>query len=217
MIALALHEIRIATRGPAWPVALVLNALACSLFVAIWGPTGGVPLWRASPLEQLAAVDRVIAAVVLTWFATHLLADDETGARRLVDWSALTGRSTDWVFRARAIAVAILAAVFTVVGTPAFVAAADLSAVSMGALPQHAAAALGFAALCLGVTAIMTVVTSDRIVIWCTAMIACLIAAVGVRLLDTMLLRAAVPAAIGTMLVVAASASMRSRMQLHGR
>jgi len=120
MISLVLHETRLIGRRAAWPAALVLHAAAASMFVSLWGPTGGVPLWAASVLQQLAAMDRLAAAVLLTWLTTFVLADDADGRRSVVDWSALTGRSTRSVFRARIATVFFAALVFVSVTLPAF-------------------------------------------------------------------------------------------------
>jgi hypothetical protein len=180
------------------------------LFVALWMPTGGVPLWQASVLQQLAAADRLLIAVLLTWLSTFVLADDEGDGRRLVDWSALTGRAAPSVFRARIAAMAGMALVFIGVALPAFIAAAEVSAAPLSELAAHVAAAAGFACLCLGITSIITVTVRDRVAVWCVAMTVCVLSAVAVRALDTIALRSAVPALAGAILLALAPHALKT-------
>jgi hypothetical protein len=207
--ALALHETRMICRRGVWPAALTLHALAASLFVSIWGPVGGVSLWDASVLQQLAALDRVISAVVLTWLATFVIADDP--ARTISDWSALTGRSAATVFRARVAALCALTCLFVAVAVPAFVAASDLSAASNLELARQLGAEGAFAVFCVGVTALSAVALDHRVAAWCSAMICCIAAAAGVHAFDTTLLRTVAPAAAGLMFLIVAPMAIRVR------
>ena len=149
MIALAVYEARLLGRRGAWAAALALHAIAASSFVALWMPTGGVPLWQASVLQQLAAADRLLLAVLLTWLSTFVFADDEDNGRRVVDWSALTGRTSQSIFRSRIAAMAVMSLILAAVAVPAFVAAAEVSAASMRELAGHVGAGLAFACFCL--------------------------------------------------------------------
>ena len=216
MIKLALHEARMIGRRAIWPAALILHAAAAAMFVGIWGPTGGVPLWQASLLEQLGAMDRLATAVLLTWLSTFVLADD-AGARRLADWSALTGLPAASVLHARIAAMAALTLVFIAVAAPAFVAAGETAAAAPGEVVAHAAMALGFAVFSVGVTAAASVALRDRVAVWCSAMTVCLIAALGVRILPTDLARAITPAIAGLLMLAAAPAGLRSRRFDDGR
>jgi hypothetical protein len=214
MIVMATHELRLIGRRAVWPVALVLHAAAASLFVAIWAPTDGVPLWQASVLQQLAAIDRLVIAVVLTWLSMFVLTDDNGGARRMVDWSAITGRSVETVFKSRIVAVALLALIFISVALPAFAAAAEAGGASAGELAAQLAAMAGFAALCVGVSAAAGVAVRNRVAAWYTAMLCCLLTAVAVRLLETTTMRAIVPASIGLLLMFVSPSGVRGR-RLH--
>lgn len=211
MTALVRYEVWLAARRMSWPAALVLHASATALFVATWGPTGGLSLWQASLLHQLTAVDRLASAVLFTWFSTYVLSDGEAGAHRAADWSAVTGRSVASVFRARVAAIAVMAIVFIAVAAPPFVSAGETAAASTGVIASQLGAALGFALLCAGVTAVTSVALRDRVAVWCTAMATCLIAAVGVRLLGSTLVGAAAPAAVGVILLMTAPRGARSR------
>ena len=216
MMSLAIHECRMLGRRAVWPAALVVHAAAASMFVAIWGPSGGVSLWEATVLQQLSAVDRLATAVLLTWLSTFVCSDDEGGARSVLDWSALAARSPQTVFRARIAAIAVLGLIFMSTALPAFVAAGEVSAAPMREVAGQIAAAFGFACLCLGVTSVASVLVHDRVAVWCSAMALCLLAAVGVRLLDTTLLRAAVPAIMGVVLLALAPAGVGDRGRLNG-
>lgn len=209
MIRLAVHEARMLGRRGVWPAALVMHALATSLFVGLWAQTGGVPLWQASLLQQLAAFDRLVIATVLTWFATVALADDERGGRNLVEWSAVCGRPAPAILRARVAAMAALTLVFLIVAAPAFVAAADISAAGPRELAADAAAVFGFACFALGVTAAARVAVRDRVAVWCIAMAVSGLASVGVRLLASTALRAAAPAVAGIVLLALAPSAVR--------
>ena len=210
MIALARHEIRMIGRRAIWPAALILHAAAAALFVGVWGPTGGVPLWQASLLAQLSSMDRLATAVLLTWLATFVLTDD-AGARRLMDWSALTGVPAASVLRARIWAVTALALVFIAVAGPAFVAAGETAAATSGDIAAHVGSALGFAVFATGITAAASVALRNRVAVWCTAMAVCLIAALGVRMLPTDLMRAVTPALAGLAMLAMAPSALRSR------
>lgn len=210
MIPLVMYETVIAARRTAWPVALALHAAAAVLFLGIWGATGGVPLWRASVLAQLATIDRVVLSVILTWLCGYVLTDGRNGERQLLDWSALTGQTPERVFGARIAAATVLAIVCTSVAAPAFVAAGEAAAIAVGDAASHLGAAFGFALLCVGVTALATVAIANRIVGWSAAMCVCLIAAVGVRVLDTTLLRGVAPTAAGLAAVLLAIHGVRS-------
>jgi hypothetical protein len=204
LISLVVHEARVLGRRGVWAAALAAHAIAASLFVVLWMPTGGVPLWQASMLQQLAAADRLMLAVLLTWLSTFVLADDEGGGRSAVDWSALTGRPDRSIIRARVAAMAAMSVILVSVALPPFVAAAEVSAAPAGELAGHVLSALGFACFCLGVTSIISVTVRDRVAIWCVAMTACVLAAVAVRALDTIALRSAVPAIAGALLLALA-------------
>src|SRR5690348_11005906 len=108
MMPLAIHEARVLGRRGMWAAALAAHAMATALFVSLWMPTGGVPLWEASVLQQLAAADRVLMAVLLTWMSTFVLADYDGEGRRLADWSVLTGRPARAILRARIAATAAM-------------------------------------------------------------------------------------------------------------
>jgi hypothetical protein len=209
MISLAVNEARMIGRRGAWPAALVLHALATALFVILWAPTGGVPLWQSSVLQQLAAFDRVLTAAVLTWLSTFVLADDEPGGRDLIEWSAVCGRPARTILRARIAAISGLTLVFLTTAAPAFVAAADVSAAPWSELAADAGAALGFACLAVGVTSAIRVTVKDRVAVWCIAMTVCLVAVLGVRMLNTMALRAIAPAIIGGTLLAWAPYAVR--------
>jgi hypothetical protein len=211
MIALGVHEIRVICRRAVWPAALTLHAFAASVFVALWGPTGGVPLWQASVLQQFAAAERLLLAILLTWLATFVLADDAAAGRSAADWGALTGRRVDAVLRARLAALALLTAVLLAVAMPALVAAGDLSAATRGEIARQLGAAAGFACLCVGVTAIAAVAQRDRVAIWCTAMLCSAAAALGVRWFDTELMRAVVPLGAGAAMLALALLAARNR------
>ncbi|TAK15264.1 MAG: hypothetical protein EPO35_07945 [Acidobacteria bacterium] len=214
MIAVALHEARMIGRRAIWPAVLILHAAATASFVIVWGPTGGVPLWQASLLEQLTAMDRLAAAALLTWLATAVLTDD--GARRLADWSALAGLPTATVFRARITALVTLSLVFIAVAAPAFVAAGEISAATPRDIARHIGMSLGFSALAAGVTAAASVALRDRVGVWCTAMAVCLIAALGVRMLPTDLMRMLAPAIAGLIMLAAVPSMLRSRRVTDG-
>lgn len=212
MISLAIltrHEARMIGRRAVWPAALVLHALTTSLFVILWAPTGGVPLWQASVLPQLAAFDRLAIAAVLTWLSTFVLADDESGARDLVEWSAVCGRPARTILRARMAAISAMALIFLTAAAPAFVAAGEVSAAPLSELAADAGVLFGFACFAIGVTAAIRVAVRDRLAVWCIAMAVCLIAAVGVRMLGTVALRAIAPALTGVILLGWASYAVR--------
>jgi len=210
LAVLARHEARIIARRGVWPAALVLHALATSLFVVLWAPIGGVPLWQASVLQQLAALDRLLIAVVLTWLTTFVLASDESGARDVIEWSAVCGRPARTVFRARIAAASVMAVVFVAMAVPSFIAAADVSAAPLAELAADAWSALGFACLTIGVTAAIRVAVSDRVAIWSIAMAISCAAALGVRLLDGAALRAVAPAVAGAALLAWAPYAVRA-------
>lgn len=216
MISLAINEVRVAGRRAVWPTAVVLHAAAASMFVALWGPTGGVSLWEASVLQQLASMDRLATAVLLTWLSTFVLADDEGGRRGLIDWSALAGRSPAVILRSRVVAILVLAAVFMCAMIPAFVAAGEVAAAAPGELAGQMGAAFGFACLCVGITAIASIATADRLAVWLTAMLFSLVAAVGVRFFDTTLTRAIAPALAGVVMLAAAPLLVRTRRYSDG-
>ncbi len=209
MIALLLHEAQILTRRAIWPVAVTLHAIATAAFVGIWGPTGGVPLWDASVLHQLTAADRILGAVLITWLSTYALSDDD--ARGLLDWSALTGRPVKSVYGARLAVAAVLGVIFTIVAVPAFAAAGEASAATRGDVAAQIGAAIGFALLCVGVTAVANVAVEDRVGVWCTAMALSLIAAVAIQIIDQTWLRIAAPLAAGIALMTMAAAGIRAR------
>jgi hypothetical protein len=217
MMSLASHEVRIIGRRAAWPIALAGHAVAMSLFVALWGPTGGIPLWEASLLQQLVVADRIICAVVLTWLVTFILADDEGGGRSLMHWSLLTGKPAVSIFRARVVAAAAITLVFVSTALPVFVAAADISAAPARELTWQIASVAGFACLCAGITAVATAAIGDRVAIWIIAMLLTLLAAAGVQPLDTTVLRAAVPALTGVMLLGLAPSAAKDRRPADGR
>jgi hypothetical protein len=216
-MSLALHEARLIGRRVVWPASLVLHAAAVSMFVSLWGPTGGVPLWQATVLQQLAAMDRLAAAVLLTWLSTFVLTDDEDGRRNLADWSALTARPAPSIFRARIAAIVCLAIVFVAVTLPAFFAAAELSAAPGTSLAAEIGAAAGFAVLCLGITAIAAIALDVRVGVWITAMSCAAVAAVAIRALDTTVARAVTPALIGALLLVIAPLGATGRRVSDGR
>jgi hypothetical protein len=216
MIGLAIYEARLLGRRGSFAAALAVHALAASLFVMLWMPTGGVPLWEASLLQQLAAADRVLTGALLTWLSTFVFADDEGGMRNAIDWSALTGRSVRSVFRTRIAAMAAMSVVLVAVAVPAFVAAADASAAPINELAGHLGAALGFACFCLGVTSMIAATVRDRVAVWCIAMAVCLAAAVGVRALETAALRALVPALAGAAMLALAPSAVRSSRHADG-
>lgn len=214
MIATATHEIRMAARRAAWPLALALHAAAASLFVILWGPTGGVPLWEATVLQQLVVVDRIAAAVLLTWLVTFVFADDTpdpASSRRIADWAALFGYSPAAIFRSRAMAAACAALVFVAVAIPALVAAGALSAATGRDVAAQAGALLGFAWLGVSLTAAMSVAVRDRVGIWCWSMTLTAIAALATRMFDTALTRGAIPAAAGFVILLAASWGLNVR------
>lgn len=213
MIALIRHEARMLTRRAMWPVALTLHAFAVSAFVGIWGPLGGVPLWEASTLHQLTAVERIVAAVLLTWLATSLLSDDDDNTRRVTDWSALTGRSVKAVFGARVVLSTLGAVVFMTVAAPAFAAAGASAAATLPDIAAEMGSAAGFSVFCGGVTAVSSVSLRDRVGVWCTAMAISLVAAAAVQQLDTTWLRMAVPAVAGVILLLLAPAGMNTQRQ----
>jgi hypothetical protein len=217
MTALLLREARVLSRRGAWPAALLMHAAASGLFVTVWGRTGGVPLWEASLLQQLAAFDRLIAAAVLTWLATYVLADDEGGMRSASDWSALSGRPVRIVFLARVAAAAAMSIVFVVTAAPALAAAGELSAATPGVVAAQLAAALGFACFCLGAAAIAAAAIRDRVGVWCTAMSLSLFAAFAVRALETTLMRGIIPALAGLILALIAPGILETRRLHDGR
>ncbi len=210
MIPLIVREVHLVTRRAAWPVAIVIHAAAAALFVGVWGPTGGVPLWQSSVVQQLAAVDRLIAAILLTWVATFVLSDDETGVRDLRDWSVLTGRPAREIFRTRIAAALMLSLVFTASAVPAFVAAGEFAAAPAGDVAAHVGAALGFACFALGATTVASAALGNRVAAWTTAMSICVAAAFGIRMLDTLTMRIAVPAVAGLLLMGASPLGIRS-------
>lgn len=211
MIALIRHEARMLTRRAMWPVALTLHAFVASAFVGIWGPLGGVPLWDASTLHQLTAVERIVAAVLLTWLATSVLSDDDDDTRRVTDWSALTGRPDKVVFGARVVLSTLGAVVFTTVAAPAFASAGASAAATLTDIVAGMGSAAGFSIFCVGVTAVISVSLRDRVGVWCTAMAISLVAAAAVQQLDTTWLRIAAPAATGVILLLAAPAGMNAQ------
>lgn len=207
MMPLALQELRLVTRRAAWPIAIFVHAATAALFVIVWGPTGGVPLWQSTVLQQLAAAERVSGAIVLTWLTTYIVTDERD--RSLGDWSALTGRPMKTVFAARLIAVVLVTAALMAAAAPAFFAAGAEAAATVGDIALQMSAALGFALLCAAVTATVAIGFKSRVGIWCTAMTACLIAAVGVRSIQTTEFRALVPAAIAAVLLLALPSGVR--------
>jgi hypothetical protein len=198
MMPLAWQEIRTATRRAAWPVAVFGHAAIAALFVVVWGPTGGVPLWQAPVLQQLAAAERVSTAVVLTWLLTYIVTDEKD--RSLADWSALVGRPAKTVFTARLIATMLLTIVLVAGAAPAFAAAGAEAAASSADVALQLSAALSFALFCASITALAAATFKNRVAVWCAAMTTCLVAAVAARFLDTTLLRAVVPAALALVL-----------------
>ena len=215
MIALALHEARMLTRRGIWPAALAVHALIASAFVAMWGPTGGVPLWEASTLHQLTAADRIVSALLLTWLATFVLTDDGDGRRRTSDWSALTGRPPQFVYGARLILAIFLALIFVAVVAPAFAAAGASSAATSADAATQLLLAAAFATLSLGITAISSVALKDRVAVWCTAMVVSLIAAIGVQVLEGTGLRVAAPSLVGVLLLLTARVTVNSQRRRH--
>ena len=208
-MSLAIHEARVLGRRGIWAAALAIHAISASLFVALWMPTGGVPLWQATVLEQLAAADRLLVAALVTWLSTFVLADEETGGRAVTDWSALTGLPARSIVRARIAAAAMMTLVLASVALPAFVAAAGVSAATTTELTGHLGSALGFACFCLGVTSVASVSVRDRVAVWCVSMTVCVLAAVGVRALDGAILRGVAPAVAGVALLALAPGALR--------
>lgn len=211
MIALVLHESRMVTRRGVWPAVLVLHAVAASAFVAMWGPTGGVPLWEASSLHQLSAADRILSAVLLTWLTTFVLTDEASGRRRMADWAVLTGRPTQFVYGARIIVAIFLALIFIAAAAPAFAAAGASSAATSGDAATQFFLAAAFAVFALGVTAMASVALNDRVAIWCTAMVVSLVAAVAIQGFTDAWLRLAVPSGCGLLLIVASYVSVTTQ------
>lgn len=182
MRPLIAHDLRVATRRAAWPIALGLHLVAATLFVAVWGPTGGVSLWLAPLLAQWVAADRILVAVLLTWLVTPLFAP---GADvDLVGWSGVTGLPVRRLVVARAAAAMTLAVVLTLSATPITVAAAQMSAQPVAALLAASLEMAVFALLAVGLTAGASVVWRHQLAVWCTGMALTAVAAFGVRLLS---------------------------------
>lgn len=217
MIALIAHELRLVTRRAAWPAALLVSSGAAALFVAVWGPENGVPLWTASVLQQLTAVTRVLLAVSATWLSTYVLTDDADGGHRLSEWSVATGRSPAALARARVIAAVVLCGLMVIATAPAIVAASQIASASSRAVAGALGGGLGFVLLSVGVTAATAIAQSGRLAVWCTAMAICVAAAAGVGLFDAAVVRAAAPALAGLALLTAAPLAAQVRKSADDR
>ena len=211
MMALVLLEAKVAMRRAAWPVALALYAGTGALFLGVWGATSGIPLWRATILDQLAAADRVTMSIVFTWLCGYVLSDGPDGSRQCAEWSALTGRPPETVFRARVGGAAILSFICTVAAVPTSVAAAIESAATASHITAHLAGTAAFGLFCVGTSAIASVAFQRRITAWASAMVAGTIGAVGVHLLHSTAFRIGAPSATGALGILAATAIVRRR------
>lgn len=180
MRPLVLHELRRAMRRAAWPLALGLHLCGITLFVAVWGPTGGVPLWAAPLLSQLVAADRILLAVSLTWLITPLFAPDAHGD--LVSWSSVTGLSVRAVMASRAIAASWLAIMMVISGAPVVAAASQMSSVPLDGLAGAWLEMLSFSLLTVGLAAVASIVWRRQIAVWGGSMLLTTAAAFGARM-----------------------------------
>lgn len=209
MTALIAHDLRLATRRVAWPLAIGLHAAATTLFVAVWGPTNGVPLWTAPLLSQLVAADRLLLAVLLTWLITPLLAPDH--AADLTGWSAVTGVSVTRLMLSRAVAAILMALVMVISAAPIIVAAAQVSALDSAVLMLACLEMAAFSLLVVGATALSAVIWRDRLAVWCGSMALTIAAAVVARLVSPAVPRLAVCALVTVIGVTSAVRAARGR------
>lgn len=209
MRPLIAHELRVATRRAAWPIALGLHLVATTLFIAVWGPTGGVSLWLAPLLSQLVAADRLLLAVLLTWLVTPLFAPGADAD--LIGWSSVTGLPMGRLVASRAAAAVTLAVVLTFTTVPIAVAAAQMSAQPITAVLDASLEMTVFALLVVGLTAGASVVWRHQLAVWCTGMALTVVAAFGVRLLSPGLPRIATCALIAVVGLAAAAGTATHR------
>ena len=211
MMTLIVHELRIATRRASWPWAFGLHLTAAALFVAVWGPTNGLPLWSAPMLAQLVAADRLLVAVLLTWLVTPLFAPDRDVD--LLGWSSVAGVSVNRVMAARALAAIVLALVMVAAALPVAVVAGQISAATPGAVAEAVLDMAGFSLLAVGLAAAAALACRGELVVWCTAMALSTAAAFAVRPLPLGPARVAVCVliAVAAIVAVADTADRRAR------
>lgn len=209
MSALIAHDLRLATRRAAWPVAIGLHLATATLFVAVWGPTNGVPIWTAPLLPQLVAADRLLLAVLLTWLVTPLLAPDR--ASDMTGWSGVTGVSVTRLMLSRAAAASLMAIVLVISAAPVVVAAAQVSALDGAAVVSACLEMAAFSLLVVGVTALSAVIWRDRLAVWCCSMALTIAAAVVVRLASPVVPRLTVCALVTVLGVTSAVRAARGR------
>jgi hypothetical protein len=190
MRSLVLHELRRGMRRAAWPLALGLHLVGVTLFVAVWGPTGGVPLWAAPLLTQLVAADRMLLAVLLTWLVTPLFAHDAHAD--LVGWSGVTGISVRSLMASRAIAASLLAIMMVLSGVPIVAAASQISSVPLAGLAGTSLEMLSFSLLAVGLVAAASIAWRRQVAVWCGGMLLTTAAAFAARMWTPGTLRVAV-------------------------
>jgi hypothetical protein len=204
MMSLIAHDLRVATRQAAWPIALGLHLAGAMLFIFVWGPTNGVPLWSASLLAQLVAADRLLLAVLLTWLVTPLCAP---GPRvDLTGWASVAGVSVSRAMAARIAAAGVLAILITVTLAPVVMIAAEIAAAPMSAAVVSLIEMAIFSLAVVGLTAASAAIWQHPLAVWCAGMATTVIAAFGVRLLAPGIARltaCVLVAGIGTSAVVA--------------
>lgn len=181
MTSLIAHDLRVATRQAAWPIALGLHLAGAMLFVTVWGPTNGVPLWSASILTQLVAADRLLLAILLTWLVTPLCAPGP--GVDLTGWASVAGISVSRALASRIAAAGVLAILVTVTLAPVVMVAAEIAGAPVSAAIVALIEMAMFSVAAVGLTAASAAVWQHPLAVWCAGMVTTVIAAFGVRLL----------------------------------
>lgn len=211
MRSLIAHDLRVATRQAAFPIAFGLHLAGMVLFVAVWGPTNGVPLWSAPILAQLVAADRLLLGMLLTWLVTPLCAPATDVD--LLGWASVTGMPVSRLIASRAAAAGVLAVLVTISTAPVVMVAAQIAAAPMTAAMMAVVEMMIFAMLAVGLTAASAAIWRHPLAVWCAGMTMTVIAAFGVRLLPSGAIRFAACGIVAAAGVAAAVGTAQRRWQ----
>jgi hypothetical protein len=126
MRGLLFRELALLVRQPPLFAALAAHAGVAGIFIAVWGPVGGLPLAGGGALyDQLSMLDMISAAGLLPWVVARCQPRDSQDT--IVRLAALCAAGPSSVLSARLLSAVLLAALFIAAALPPVLLAQQMS------------------------------------------------------------------------------------------
>lgn len=126
MRGLLFRELALLIRQPPLFAALAAHAAVAGIFIAVWGPVGGVPVAGGGTLyDQLGMLEMISAAALLPWVVARCQPRDSQATS--VRLAALCAAAPSSVLNARLLSAVILAALFIAAALPPVLLAQQMS------------------------------------------------------------------------------------------